>query len=481
LAPIIRVLDPVVVDYLKSQIETGDPARTKKALQEICKNYRDGYRIHPSQLAGFEQSVVGLLYTQGSDEKVRRWALNTLARLGREPQCMEAILHTLKKYEDEPQTSASAIAAIFRMSRKAKRILQKLSFDEQMITLAALQHVDANKLDLSALPIDVETASPDLLKLALVVVGLDRAPANLMHPRYENSELVQALGAHHDNVVAQYTVWAITENPSLGLTDLGIDLKLVEEQPPNVRAWIFRLIAISPEDAERNFEYIELGSRDASSEARAGLALGLKKTYFDGLEALVLDWFVSESDGDVRQLLMDHMVLQAEECPSYESLALEVYEKEPVGSVLRRRMEAAAAGTPLYGKLKRADSTGDLFGGVTYVTKNTFNVSGGIQGGAVSLGGDATNLGQTNVHYNPQTIEALHSELSKIEKELQEAQFDEALKNEILVSVVAAKAEPTPDKVWKVITGIRQAGEIVLAGTSIWELAHVVAKLAGFG
>jgi hypothetical protein len=118
LSPIVRVLDNVIVDYLKSQIETGDPSRTKKSLQEICKHYRDGYRVHPNKLAGFEQSVVGLLYTQGSDEKVRRWALNTLARLGREPQCMEAIMHTLKQYQHEPQTSAAAIAAIFRMSRK---------------------------------------------------------------------------------------------------------------------------------------------------------------------------------------------------------------------------------------------------------------------------------------------------------------------------------------------------------------------------
>lgn len=247
------MLANIIVDYLKSQIETGDPARTKKALQEICKHYRDGYHVHPNKLVGLEQSVVGLLYTQDSDEKVRRWALNTLARLGREPQCMEAVMHALKQYDHEPQTSAAAIAAIFRMSRKARAILQKLSFDEQMVTLAALQHVDVNKLDLSALPIDVETASPDLLKLALVIVGLDRAPENMLHPRHENSELVKALGGHHDNVVAQYTVWAITENPSLNLIDLGIDIKLVEDQPANVRAWIYRLIAMTAEDAEQNF------------------------------------------------------------------------------------------------------------------------------------------------------------------------------------------------------------------------------------
>ena len=43
----------------------------------------------------------------------------------------------------------------------------------------------------------------------------------MMHPRFSNSELVKALGSHHDNIVSQYTVWAITENPSLRLSDIG--------------------------------------------------------------------------------------------------------------------------------------------------------------------------------------------------------------------------------------------------------------------
>lgn len=357
---------------------------------------------------------------------------------------------------------------------------EKLSFDEQMTTLAALQHVDANKLNLSALPIKVDTASPDLLKLALVVVGLDRAPLNLMHPRLENSELVKALGGHHDNVVVQYTVWAVTENPSLSLRDLGVDIRLVEEQPPNVRGWIFRLIAMSPEDAERNFEYIELGSRDPSSEARVGLARGLKDSYFDGLEALVLDWFMGEPEIEIRQQLMEHIIRQADNCASYESLALEIYEKEASGSAFRKQMEAAAAGGKLFGQFKRVDLSGDLFEGVINVTKNTYNVSGTIQGGAVSFGGDAVNTGTTNNHYSAQTVEAIQGELSKLERELHSAKLDDALTLEVLKYVQEAKTDPTPDKLYKLTSRIREAGEVILAGSAIWEISHLIAKLAGF-
>jgi len=289
------------------------------------------------------------------------------------------------------------------------------------------------------------------------------------------------LGGHHNNVVSQYSIWAITENKSLGLEDLGIDIRNIEQQPPNVRAWLFRLIAMTPEDAEQNFEFIELGTQDPAVEARAGLALGLRDTYFDGIEALVLDWFTSESDTEVSQHLLDHMVRQCSNCANYEAMVLEVYEKEPTGSSLRQRMEAAAAGSSLYGKFKRMDGSLDLFRGATSVTNNTFNVSGNIQGGAVSLGGDATNFAPTTIHYSPQTIEAIQSELSMLESELHQANINARLRREIVEHVQAARADPGPEKISKVIMVVRQAGEAVLAGTAIWEIGHVIAKLAGFG
>jgi hypothetical protein len=175
------------------------------------------------------------------------------------------------------------------------------------------------------------------------------------------------------------------------------------------------------------------------------------------------------------------MVKQASNCPSYEEMVLDVYEKEPNGSSLRQRMEAAAAGTVLYGKLKRMDGSLDLFRGVISVTNNTYNISGGIQGGAVSLGGDATNVAPTTIHYNPQTIESIQLELSRLERELHQSDINVSLKQEILQLVHAAKADPTPDMISKLTKAVRHAGEAVLAGTAIWEIAHVIAKLAGFG
>ena len=120
-----------------------------------------------------------------------------------------------------------------------------------------LQHVEAGDLDLRSLPINVEQASPDLLRLALVLVGLDRAPENLLNPRHDNAQMVKALGGHEDDVVVQYTVWAITENTHLGVADLGIDIKDIENQPPNVRGWIFQLLGMTRHEAERHVEFLK--------------------------------------------------------------------------------------------------------------------------------------------------------------------------------------------------------------------------------
>jgi hypothetical protein len=226
---------------------------------------------------------------------------------------------------------------------------------------------------------------------------------------------------------------------------------------------------------------IESGDPSRTKKSLQYLCKLYRDGYFDGLEAVVLEWFTSEPDSEVSQHLLDHMVKQAPNCPSYESMVLEVYEKEPPSSALRQRMEASAAGTALYGKFKRMDASLDLFNGVFNVTNNTINVSGNLQAGAIAVGGDANNLAPTNNYYNQQTVEAIQSELSKLEAELERAKIDGSVKQLVLGTVRAAKADPSPDKISKVTSAVRHAGEIVLAGTTIWEIAHVIAHLAGLG
>lgn len=341
------ILDKVETDYIRSQIDSGDNTRIKSALQSLCGSYRRGQTIHPGQLIGVVNAVTGTAFRHTIDEKVRRWVLNTLARIGNAGTCIPAVQHLIKNHPDEPQTVAAGIAAVYKLCVRSdpSEALSGINFDPQMRTLAALQHVPANKLDLKDLPLDVDRATPDLLKLALIVVGLDRSPENLLNPRHSDAEMVKALGTHHDPVVSQYCVWAVTENDKLRLAHLGIDLKDIENQPDNVRSWLFRLLAIEATAAEPHWEYINLGMGDPSVEARKGLAVGLRNTFVDVFEPLVMEWVTSEQDPEVRHHIMDHIVRQAQHSSRYHGYAVEIYDAEPADSLLRRSMEASAVQT----------------------------------------------------------------------------------------------------------------------------------------
>jgi hypothetical protein len=122
-----------------------------------------------------------------------------------------------------------------------------------------LQHIPAKNLDLVGLPLDVDQASPDLLKLALIVVGLGRSPENLLNPRHTDAEMVRVLGRHDHPEVSQYSVWAITENGNLGVKDLGIPIDDIDDYPPNVRAWVLQLLAMEADDDQPYWEVIRYG------------------------------------------------------------------------------------------------------------------------------------------------------------------------------------------------------------------------------
>lgn len=474
-----RHIERPVSNYLKAQIESGDPTRTKRALQDISKLYRDGWRFLPDQLYGIEIATVGLLMTS-DDAKVRRWALNTVAQLGREATCKSAILHALQVYHDDAEVLAAAIAALYHLCKGAAGELRRMGFNEQTVTLAALQHVPATRLNLSCLPLRVDQADAELIKLGLIVVGLDRAPANLFEPNHDNATMVRAVGAHHDPIVSQYSVWAITENPSLGVADLGIDLKGIEQLPANVRAWVFQLLAADSAGTDAHVDYIRLGLEDGSADARLGLAVGLKATFSPTLVPLVLEWFTRELNSEIRSQILDHLIRQAERNEAYKEHALAAFERGSADE--KDRMLATAAGSPLYSRFSAIKYNGgnDLFRGDTYV-KN-INI-GHIQAGAVAFDGDAKQTGTSNNTYNAQTLEIIQARLADAEREIKGSVADVETKKEALQAVEAAKKEPTKDNLGKAVTAMGKVESLAQralgAGTALAGIIKLVAQAAG--
>ncbi len=482
-----RYIDRALSNYLKGQIESGDAVRTKRALQEISRLYRKGFRFIQDQLIGIENAIVGLTFSS-PDAKVQRWALNTLAQLGTWSRCERAIRHALQTYHTDAEILAAAIAALYRLCRTASDELRKMGFDEQTVTLAALQHVPAAKLDLSCLPLRIENASPELVKLGLIVVGLDRAPPHLFEPDYDNAQIVRAIGRHHDPIVSQYSVWAITENPNLDMGDLDPDLlKGIEGLPPNVRAWLFQLLGADSANADAHVEYIRLGIDDRSADARMGLAIGLKESFSPSNVEPVLNWFTREMDGEIRQQILDHLIRHADRSSAYQQHALDAFERG--NSEARDRMLATAAGSTLYSTFSAIKyGSGDgLFGGGLTVNNNTnnWNIIGGVQGGAVALGGNAESKGDSNINYNAQTLSVIQDRLSDAVREVANAPVDVKTREEAKLVIEDAKKEPTKENLAKAVTAMERleslATKALGAGTAVAGIAHLVAQAAGLG
>ena len=422
--------------------------------------------------------MIGCLYTMPITKRSEDGVSTRWLAWGREATSIEAIRHVLLTYPSEPQTIAAGVAAVYRLSNKPREVLKETAFDPRMTTLAALQHVPAADLDLAELPIDVDDAAPDLLRLSLLLVGLGRAPPFMLNPSHSNEEMVRVLGRHDDVMVAQYSVWAITENPALGIRHLGVPLKNIEAQPQNVRAWMLQALGMDGAAAPGHVEIIAYGSSDPAPEARAGLAAGLKNTFFDGLEPLILNWFGSEADAETRSHLLEHMTRQAGQAVSYEDAVCALYEFEPGGSLLRRRLEAAAEGLPLYRKLKAIDHGGsaDLFGG-TNVT-NTFNIHGNVQGGAVSIGGNATNNGSVVVEADLAQARHLLSEAERIVGGHAE---EGSQKTEVLRSITEAKTDPTAEKAARALTVMKALGAAAEWGEALAPIVGLISKHFGLG
>ncbi len=354
--------------FLKFEIENGDARRRKAALQELTRRYRQGDKLNAEGKNSFEKTINGIVLSE-NDHKVVRWCLNTLARIGTRQGSSRYVSAAMKQYQDEPEIVAAAVAALSRMYHGHFEAVPELSFvDPSVRILAAMQTTDVDKLDLSSLSINIDKSDKEVLKLALLVVGMNKDIQNLLHPRYSNGTIVKQLGQHDDPIVRQYSVWSVLENKQLTLADLGISFDMIGAQPSNVQAKLLQLAAERESDLKTRHRIIHEGSFNELPEARLGLAKGLKLSYYDGLEDLTISWFDVENDPDVIELLAEHFARFSDDSGPYFDKAIEIVDANPK---LADRVLLGAEGKYLYGKIRtliRKEGMSDLFGSTHGVT-----------------------------------------------------------------------------------------------------------------
>lgn len=345
--------------FLKYELESNDPRRQKVALQEVCRLYRSGNQFSPQTRISFEMEIAGLT-VNSDDDKVVRWCLNSIARLGTQNSTGRSVEAALKRHEEKPEIVAAAVSALAYLYRGQMPTLPALAnVNPETQMLAAMQTVPPDMLDLGGLTIDLQRADADTLKLALIVVGLNKDIQNLLHPKHENGVIVRDLGQHDDPIVKQYSVWAVIENNLLTLDHLGIPFADIEKEPANVQSKMLQLGATSIEDLSQRQTLIIQGSNLQSVDAREGLSKGLVSTFYDGLQDVTLSWFETEQSKRVQLLLAEHFARYSGESPSYREKALELLD---AGSEFRERVLLGAEGLPLYVEIRTKEANPeDLF------------------------------------------------------------------------------------------------------------------------
>ncbi len=346
---VAKTIPGLKVAFLSNELTNQNPRRQKVALQELASFYRRRAILGPADRYKFELHINGLVAIS-TDLKVVRWGLNCLAQLGTKDHSDTAVGLALKRYEQYPEVVAAAVAALSRMYNGDLEACAALGTVNPLVrTLAAMQNTDHAKLDVSRLKIDVSRADAEVLKLALITVGLNRSVENMFHPKYRNGELVRELGSHPDSIVRQYCVWSVIENPTILLSDLGIPFESLEAQPPNVQSKLLQLGARQIKDPVERQDLIRNGTYLPSADAREGLAKGVLEVYYDGLEEVTLGWFDTEANGNIREILAEHFAKHAHLSGAYYDKALELYETD---MSLRERVLLGSEGTRLYSQLQ---------------------------------------------------------------------------------------------------------------------------------
>lgn len=452
-------VDELVAEYLLGQIGGGDPQQAKRALQDVCSLHARGLHFKPHQRVTLEVTTVGQLEVQRFDRKVRRWCLNVLALIGTPERSRDAIHRVIEIFHNDPDTMASALTAYFKVSHDAYQDLSSRSFiSPQQIAIAAHIGDFGTRIRADQTTIDIEREDRTILCRALVAVGLNRAPENLFHPRYANAELVKKLSKHDEESVVQYAVWAINENANLNVDHLAFELCDLPSLAPSIRGWTYRLYGEADLDDGLKHEIIADGSKDIDPEARMGLARGLRGTWYDGLEEVTSPWWHDENEAPIREELLDHMVRHASQCSEYERLAVEQFDAALPNDPVLKRLRAAAAGTPLYARFRQMEyhDGGDLFGfdepkrgNITIMTTNNNVTIGNVQGGAVAVGGDATQTGTNqNALSGDQTVQ-LKADLNQLAKELRALPDQTPEVREVTALVEDAESDPNPSKLKK--------------------------------
>ena len=303
-------------------LHDADPAIQKRGLQRLCVLLQKGTRL--SMTGSVEASLRPLRWSR--DIKVRSWLYNTLARL-RSRAFRDYLSYQILLNEEDAENRAWAVAAFFSTAThdEIKALLRRLNDDfyKSPLELAAQLYYDgALRATLVQRPFERSIAYDSMFaRWYCVLFGYGRAGRLLDPFSFTHTEYVASLNTHHDDDVAEYSLWSLHMSNAADYRSATIRPDEVMRRGAHVRRWFYRLLTKSPAAVVANSEFLKASMANESDViAREGLAIGLSSHYLDEFADIMLDWFLSEEDQLVCLALAPHFAAFAGRHPDYEDL-----------------------------------------------------------------------------------------------------------------------------------------------------------------
>ena len=466
---------------LELRLALTEAKEIKSALQVLC-GYLERGRVLADQ-SSIAPKLIPLIFEP--DVQVRRWTYKAIALLKNASAHAEPLISRILLADPDPENMTWAICALFAIAPPAKlnELIEqkKLPMDDTVSLAARLYRVpDKSIVKDPKRSIRIDTADPLTLRWVCLLTGYGIAVPKLFPKDYTGKTIIPQLNGHNDASVAEYSIWALWQNPAFSIDQIAIKKPSFTSQPPNVRRWINRLITKRPEDFEHELDLIVELSRDEEERARSGLALGLAPHYVHGLDKRIAEWCAIEQSEGVRTTLLEHMASKCSLSSLYHEIVLDRYKREKTDSMLRKRLEAAAERTPLNPELKAVSlSEGlptDMFGTgfSAYIQIKGDLIMGNkqtIQGGRdVSVG---VNIGSGNNYGDVKT--SIEQSATTAQQKAQLAFLLEALNGhkkqedvqDAIATIDALAKTPSPSNLEKLKNALAKVKDVAGAASAV--------------
>lgn len=494
---LVRFLSDAEANYINFGLRLGVPhVEQKRTLQRLCEWYEQKKVL---QDATYTRQLIHSLMAS-EDVLVRRWAIKALALIGNRDD-FSRIAARLKAEDDLEAQTWGITGLVKNAEQRTLREICELARVEisAAMSLAARLYAPnswlANNTDDPRISLDDDELT---LKWAIFLIGYEKAPLDLFHPKHSNEVFLGELNAHPAPEISEYSVWALWERQDFGATQSKVPLSEAAKHPENVRKWLYRLGTQSPSDVGLDPDTLSDLRRDRSPKAREGLAQGVVDLPPEAFGNEVLEWYSAEDDQRVRENLLVSMASRNAESRMYSEAVRGQYAKEPPDSPVRRRLLAASVNSPLYQGLRGIDvktendrqglleygatgnntyiqHTGDIFlfqntGDV--VVGSNFNAGRDINAQAIA-GGDMIDSANAAVQHLERSDEATAKVLKEVLAFL-EGSKDVPGNAEAAEAVKAVAADPSEankksllERLKGYVSNAAAAGTILMAGDKV--------------